>query len=409
MTPDQKIRVLILLPSMNGGGAERTAMHIINHIDRDRFDVRLNLLRHGGRYIDQVDRAVLEPPGPGAWLDFDEGNANTFKLYKLASGAALAPINVLRALKRHRPHVVLSFMKGMSLIAMLSTRLYGRQRIRWVAREGNNAFAVIDDEIRNPLGRSLVKSLTRRCYRSADCVLGLGEQMAAGLRRDLGLAPDKVRFIHNGVDLDRVERGMREPPASYAPDRPYLVTVGRLEWQKAHDVLIKAFRQSRQCRDLDLLILGEGSAQRQTEQWIADAGLHGRVRLMGFVDNPWSYIHRSRAFVLPSRWEGFPNVLVEALACGVPVIASDCEYGPGEIISGGDSGVLVPVDDVAALARTLDDVLSSSALSTRLGHGGRKRARDFDAGRLTLQYERLFMDLARSLHREHHGEGRYAY
>lgn len=386
---------------MNGGGAERTAMHIINHIDRQRFDVRLNLLRHGGEYMDQVDPTVLEPPGPGGKLDFDQGNANTFKLHKLAAGAALAPANVLQALRRHRPHVVLSFMKGMSLIAMLSTSLYGRRRTRWIAREGNNAFAVIDDEIKNPLGRTLVKTLTRRCYRSTDCLLALGDAMATGLSRDLELDPGKVRVIHNGVDIQRVERRMIEPPEPFRMERPYVVTVGRLEWQKAHDVLIKAFKQSTHCEGLDLLILGEGSARRQVEGWIKDAGLTGRVHLPGFVDNPWAYIRQSRAFALPSRWEGFPNVLVEALACGVPVIAADCDYGPREIIQDGDSGLIVPVDDVDALARSLDDVLGSPELDARLRQHGARCAREFETGKLVQNYERLFTDLAATLDRKH--------
>ena len=168
-------------------------------------------------------------------MSFEGRNSSFYRPDRLAAAIGLAPLNIRRMIDDHQPHVVMSFLKGMSLLTWLVINAMGRDAPRWIAREGNNTDAVIDDELRNPLARAVVKGLTRRAYRRADCFLANSHEMAGGLHKALALSAARIRVIHNPIDVAMVRRRANEPLA-WSPKRPYIVTAGRLEYQKGHDV-----------------------------------------------------------------------------------------------------------------------------------------------------------------------------
>ena len=169
-----------------------------------------------------------------------------------------------------------------------------------------------------------------------------------------------------------------------------MVAAGRLEFQKGHDVLLRAFAASAACAELDLVILGEGSLEATLKAQARALGVAERVRFQGFEPNPWAWFARARAFVLASRWEGFPNALLEAMACGAPVIASACDFGPREAVEPGRSGLLVPPGDVEALRSALDLLLSDPDLGRRFGLAAAARAQDFGMAASIAAYCTLF-------------------
>ena len=387
--PDGRIRVLLLLGSLHGGGAERVAVNLLDGCDPARFDVRMGLLRRAGPYLADVDPQRLDIAEGGAWLKDDGGNAALYRPDRLIAGAVGAPRALAGLIRRARPHVAVSFLKGLSLAMWPAMGLVGRDRPRWLAREGNNALAVIDDELANPLGRRVVKTLLRRCYRAADGVLANSSDMAEGLVRDFGLSPGRVYVAPNPIDLARIEAGARTP-LDIEGRRPFIVTAGRLEHQKGQDLLLRAFASSRACDGLDLVILGEGSLGAQLRALASELGVAERLRFQGFEANPWAWFGRARLFVLPSRWEGFPNALLEAMACGAPVVASACDFGPREAIASGRSGLLTPVDDVEALRAALEAVLSDPARARSLGAAAKARAADYGLAKSVEAYSAIF-------------------
>jgi glycosyltransferase involved in cell wall biosynthesis len=147
-------------------------------------------------------------------------------------------------------------------------------------------------------------------------------------------------------------------------DEPYIVAAGRLSPEKNFTSLLDAYAQSQACVSFKLLILGEGPERATLEQYIKNQGLEQRVVLPGFMRNPYPYINNARCLVLSSLHEGFPVILIEALGLGRPVISTDCETGPREIIVQGENGLLVPTNDVAALADALDQVCLDDVLHT---------------------------------------------
>ncbi len=157
------------------------------------------------------------------------------------------------------------------------------------------------------------------------------------------------------------------PPTPPFPGRPVVVGLGRLHHEKGFDLLIRAMARIRHAHlDWHLAIFGEGPARNELEALVKDLDLADRVWMPGAVRDPARYLARADIFVLPSRTEGFPNALCEAMAVGLPVIAADCRSGPSEIVRHGTDGLLVPVEDVAALTRALDTLMTDASLRTRL-------------------------------------------
>jgi glycosyltransferase involved in cell wall biosynthesis len=313
-------------------------------------------------------------------------------------GTLLAPGNVVAMLRRFRPHVVLSFRKGMSLITLAAVTIYGRSRVRWIAREGNNTLAVIDDEVSSALARSSVRRLTALCYRAADRLLTICHEMADDLQSQLQLDPAKLRTIHNAVDIAEVERRAAEP-AALDIQGPYLIAVGRLERQKGFDVLLRAFAAGRLRETHRVVLIGEGSQESALRALASELGITDRVVLAGWQDNPWALMRHAELFVLPSRWEGFGNVVIEAMASGVAVVVSDCSYGPKEIVRDGRDGLVVQTDDVPATRNAIERLSGDVPLRERLVAAARERAREFDVPSIVGQYQALFLEAAADLPR----------
>ncbi len=390
----QRTRVLLLLSSLHGGGAERVAVHLLNRCDPSLVDVRMGLLRKAGPFLADADSGRIDSSAIGEnWLTFEGHNSGFYRPDKLIAAATLAPINVSRMIRAHRPHVVMSFLKGMSLLTWAVLKSMGPGAPRWVAREGNNTDAVIDDELTHPLARSAVKALTRRCYRDADCFLANSHEMARGLREALDLDPERIRVIHNPIDVAEIQRLARAPLAE-APVRPFIVTAGRLEHQKGHDVLLRAFAASRAAEDHDLVILGRGTLEPSLRGLADELGIAQRVRFPGFSENPWAWIARAALFVLPSRWEGFPSVVAEALACAAPALVTACPFGPAEVVEHGVSGWVVPPEDVDAFRSGIDLLLGDCTLTSQFRRSGPTRAARFDVAAMVEAYTSLFLEQA---------------
>lgn len=389
-----KLRVMLLLSSLHGGGAERVAVHLLNRSDPNLFDMRMGLLRRAGPFLADADpERVMASPIGQSWLAYEGANASFYRPHKLILGATLAPFNISRMIATHRPHVVMSFLKGVSLMTWPAVRAMGDRAPRWIAREGNNTDAVIEDELENPAARAFIAWLTRRCYRDADCFLANSHEMAAGLSARLKLDHGRMRVVQNPIDIGRIQ-SLAGAPIDRSPDRPFVLAVGRLEHQKAHDLLLEAFAKSPAARDLDLVIIGRGSREAQLRARAAAFGIGERVKFVDFTSNPWAWMAKAALFVLPSRWEGFPSVLVEALACGAPALATACDFGPAEVLEHGVSGWIVPPGNADAFSGAMDHLIGHPETLARLAANGPARAAMFDIERMVEAYGHLFVEQA---------------
>jgi glycosyltransferase involved in cell wall biosynthesis len=207
----------------------------------------------------------------------------------------------------------------------------------------------------------MVPHLARRFYPWADWVIGNSQGVSDDLSRMIGLPRERIKVLYNPVVTPEVMAKAQAPldhPWFKAGAPPVVLAVGRLTKQKDFPTLLQAFARVRQNRSCRLMILGEGPDRPALESLVRQQGFASDVALPGFVGNPYAYMSRASLYVLSSQWEGLPTVLIEALYCGPPVVATDCPSGPREILADGKHGALVPVGDVPALTQAMDAALA---------------------------------------------------
>lgn len=207
----------------------------------------------------------------------------------------------------------------------------------------------------------LMPWLIRRYYPWADGIVAVSKGVATDLARVERIPEERIQVIYNPIITPEFREKVRAPlehPWFQRGEPPVVLAVGRLTPQKDFSTLIKAFARVRQARSVRLLILGEGEERAALEGLVSEFGLQPDIGLPGYVPNPYPYMVRSSLFVLSSRWEGLPGVLIEALYCGVPLIATDCPSGPREILAGGQYGLLIPPGDPEALSAAIEAALN---------------------------------------------------
>ena len=248
----------------------------------------------------------------------------------------------------------------------------------------------------------LYLSLTRWFYPYADHIIAVSEGVRTDLAQAIHLPPERIQRIYNPVITPEIPQQAQSPLDHdwFLQDAPPVVLgVGRLSAEKDFSTLIRAFAEVRRERNVRLMILGEGDERPQLEALIRTLGLQDGVLLPGFVDNPFAYMAKAQVIVLTSIFEGFGNVLVEALGCGATIVSTDCPTGPREILADGQYGQLVPVGDVSAVAQAINQALDNPA-SPEIQ---RQRAADFSVERIIQQYIDLLRLDAAATNRQRHG------
>jgi glycosyltransferase involved in cell wall biosynthesis len=250
---------------------------------------------------------------------------------------------------------------------------------------------------RRPWHRRLFSVATRAVYRFADAIITTSKGVADDLVSHFGVARGRIRVVHNPVDLEAIAKAAAEPldPAHERQwSHPAIVAAGRLADAKNYPLLIDALAEVRRTVPARLFILGEGERETALREQIGRLGLEDAVVLCGFQRNPWKYIAHADVFALSSRYEGFGNVLIEALACGVPVVAT-ASPGTREIISVGNDGLIVDRHEPGAFAAALVRVLSDPSLRERLSHGAHASAQRFALPAIAAAYGRMLEAIVR--------------
>lgn len=352
---------------------------IVGNLDEGAFrNVSLALARGFADAGLRVDVAYIKGDPVTYRRDLDE----RVRMVELRTGRSLFSTRaVARYLREQAPDVAVTIAWLQNVPGAIASRL-ARYRGRLVLTEhGHVSYEAAIEHGRNRLLRNMPRVI-RRVYPWADALVAVDRGILDDLTERVGvdLSGVDTEVIPNPVDVDRVAAMGAEGEPVLDGDRPTVVTVGRLSPQKNQRLLIEAF--ARLDPGARLVIVGDGPERATLEALVARLRLDGAVTFTGHVSNPHAYTAAADVFVLPSKIEGCPLALIEALAVGCPSIATDCAPGPRAILAGGEFGVLVPPDDPAALVRALEDLLADEPRRTKLAELGRERARDFTAEKL---------------------------
>lgn len=299
----------------------------------------------------------------------------------------LSVFALARHLRATAPELLFATSVPPNLVAVLARRL-APGGTRLVLRQSNIVQIAAGAEA-DRAGRRWRDLLIPRLYPRADAVIAVAEGVAENLRRLRAVPAHKLHAIPNAIDLARVERLAQEPvPHPWlAEEIPVILAAGRLFAQKDYPTLLRAFAGLRRSRNVRLIVLGEGPERGRLEALARRLGVERAVHLAGFHANPFAFMARARLFVLSSRFEGMPSVLLEALACGCPVVSTDCPSGPAEILEGGRHGSLVPVGDAEALRAAMDRALDETPDPARR----KARAAAFGLEPIASRYVRVLL------------------
>lgn len=388
--PDTRRHLAIFLRSLDGGGgAERAMVNLAGGLIERGHRVDLVLGVREGAFFEEIhpDVNLVILGRRSAYRAWPQLLRRPGSCWRMIS--ALMPPNphwVLGCipalgdyLKREQPDGLLSALNYSNLAAIWAHRLAG-VRTRLVVSERNT----LSRRARTGRRNRALPGLISYFYRWADGIAAVSDGVADDLAATTGLPRSAITTTHNPVVTPGIaERAAQAVNHAWFRDDsvPVILAAGKLREQKGFDTLIAAFAMLKERRVARLLILGSGELQAALEQQARDSGIDRDVKFCGFVENPFSYMSAASLFVLSSRWEGLPGVLIQAMACGCPVVSTNCASGPSEIL-GGEVGTLVPVDDPAAMADAMARALDAPRDSERLV----ERAQLFSVERSTALY-----------------------
>ena len=377
--------ILILHLATVFGGAERTTTLLLSQLSRELFSK-----------VTVVAPEIMRPHFALPQVDFRGVDDAAFNLWY--SGPSKLRFDAERfgqLLLDEVPDLVLGMMHYSSSVAVLGARLAGFSGRRLASFRGP-AFEHIR-RYEHGIGRhAFVRMAISATALLADGVIVPSRGTARELTRRFFCPPGKIFTVSNGIDRAEVRRLAQAPPPatlSRRADRLTVTTVARLSPEKRVDTLLRAFTLIAEKYPVDLAVVGDGPTAPDLKELARELGIGSRVNWLGHQKNVYPVLRRSACFVHCCEFEGFGYAMLEALACGTPVIAHDCPYGPRDVLDEGRYGLLVPPEDVRALADALEALMTDPERRAELAAKGKERAAYFSISRMVNGYESIFLDL----------------
>ncbi len=333
-------KIALFIPSLRGGGAERVFVNLANEFSNRGLNVDLILTEKVGPYIQNLSREI-----------------NIVDLNSKRALSSLFPL--IKYIKKEEIDVLISALPHLNIITILANT-FSLNKVKVIVTE-HNYFSEEQKSV-SFLKRVITKLFIKLIYGKAKAVVAVSQGVADDLVENISIKRSNLYVIYNPINIEIISKeSKKEVEHKWLKNkkRPVILSVGRLTKQKDFPTLIKAFAKLREKKEIKLIILGEGEDREKLEILIKELKLENDINMRGFVDNPYSYMLNSDVFVLSSIYEGFGNVLVEAMACGTPIVSTDCLSGPAEILENGEYGRLVPVGDINALVRAIKETLKN--------------------------------------------------
>lgn len=386
-----KPKLLIFINTLQTGGAERVVSLLLDHLKND-FEIHLAL------YSNYVDYTI-----PSEIKIFNLNQPLMQNKVIRFSKLPQISLQVYRYCKKNSIKNSVAFLYRPCYINAIMKSFLG-YRGRVIMCEGTHQTTM--QESHSVIYRMFSKFMVMYSYKRADLILANSYAIQTDLMENFKIKTP-VRVVYNPVDLQLIKsNAAEEPDFVFENDTFHFITVGNLRKEKNQLLLIQAFfiLKNLPCK---LLIVGAGVMEEELKQKVKDLGLMDKIVFCGFDKNPFKYVNRSDCFVLSSNVEGFPNVLIEALACGKPVISTDCSSGPRELLAPdtdlhhrainnyeiGEYGILTPVKDVISLANAMKKMMEDKALRERFLSKAAKRAEQFDVNEIKQYFHVAFAGL----------------
>ena len=358
--------ILILIPAFDFGGAQRFVLNISKYLKINEYQLVVVALRRS-----KTNHIIEEFESNGVRCINFNGKRAFYSIFKL-----------IRYVYKSKPDIILSTVHNIDFIAALIKCLYPKTKL--IIRKASTLFKknLRDYIFNNDNFQNFV----------ADKIIVLTKEMEfTYINR--GISKDKIVVINNMIDKDMIyTKRIEKVEHKWLNDKGILTIIanGRLVYEKAYDILIKAFISiNNNHKNTRLLIVGDGILREKLVNSIPE-DLKGMIEFHGYDINPYKYMYKSDIFILSSRYEGFPNVILEAFACDIPVIATKCVSGPKEIITDGWNGLLVEVDDPISLEKMIEKLVIDKELRNKLKENAKVSLESYTLNKIGKKYDDLF-------------------
>jgi glycosyltransferase involved in cell wall biosynthesis len=383
-------KLFILITSLAGGGAERVASELSLHLNSN-FQRRIVTLTNNISYTSNEDPISMDL----------KLNSKSFflSIYEFIQGVT----KYRKLIKNNKPNVSLSFLVLDNIINILSN--IGNPKTKTIVSVHVSLSRKFNSHRLFPFIRVFIKIL----YNYADLVLAVSEGVKKEIINDFGIEEKKVKVVYNPVDINKIEKLSQEEIHDekwFAEHIPIIINVGRLAKPKGQWHLIRSFSHVQKKVKCRLCIVGDGPLKSKLETLVHELNLSDDVKFLGWKENPFKYIHKSSLFVLSSLSEALPYALIEAMACGCPVISTDCKHGPREILNGGHTGILIsPFDgriydskdpltlEEIELGDKILSLLNDKKLRIYYSSKARERSKDFSVDKIIVDYEKIISNI----------------
>lgn len=356
------MHITMILASLYGGGAERSAINLATGFAARGIHVEILLLQDEGAMFDQLPDAI---------------NVTVYHHSRVLN----ALFDLKTYFNNNHPDAVISFLNQTNLVVLLAHSL-ANSTVPVIPTVRSN----LTINRRDSLKERIIIFLSRFVFSRAARIIGVSDGVSDSVRQHI--TSHNVETIYNPTNIHNIIQKMQQPiPHVWlqSKEKPVIIAAGRLVPAKGFDVLITALAYLRDKLPARLIILGEGPLRAELEAMISQLDLNNDIQLPGYTDNPYAFFRYADVFVLSSRYEGLPNALIEAMVCSTPVVATDCESGPREILVNGKFGPLVPVDNAEALADAIYQTLSTPPNRDKI----KARAMDFSIERSVDHFLRV--------------------
>ncbi len=379
------MKIMLLATVYEYGGLSKVIRNILDNLDRKRFDVVFLVERLASRHC-PLRKDIR-------FINMD---------VKPVKGGIQKLAHMFRHLHRikktviyEKPDMVLGFGFAVNCLYLLAFLWPVRNMPKTVLGEYTEELFVRESarSFKERVSNFIYKAIMFLLYHRADAIVSVSESLAGHIKRFFLMDNAKVKVIHVPIDIAEIRIRSQEKIREHVNSLPCVGTVSRLSAEKGINYLIEAFSDLVKKTDARLVIVGEGAERENLENMVKDFKIQDKVNFLGWLENPYSYLRKMDVFVLSSLWEGFPNVILESMICGVPVVATRSVGGVEEAIRHGVDGLLVTPKDTHALSNSIYRLLREKELKNRLVTESGKKIEQFDSTKITRQYESLISSL----------------
>ena len=369
---DKNYLITLIINSMGGGGAERVTLSLARELVASGYNIEIVIFKDNGKLLDEAkDIAPLFIIG--------------------SNRVAIILFLLTKYLINRTPKIIISALTLVNIVSILALKLsFRKSKIILVEHSATYERSKLE---KKTLKSRLIPLFIKFTYPMADVVAGVSEGVLQSLLYNYKIKPKRKVVLYNPIDVEKIQNYSNRVIKTSQINRrgkegPLFLAAGRLEPVKDYSTLLKAFHDLLKSHEAKLIILGEGSLEQELKDFTIELGIQEHVSFPGFVTDIYSYMCNSDIFVLTSVYEGMPTVLLEAMACGTPVISSNCPYGPNELIQDGVEGYLYPVGDYEQLAKLMRILLNDKSKRSQMGEHAYNRATVFSIERSMSAYKR---------------------